>query len=193
MALSIVVSWIAVRKNDAIGRTATVLTFAPVAIPQIVFAFAILLLYLHTPLYGSLAIIIIAHVTIFTAFGTRMVSSAMLQLHHELENAAKVSGASWLVSMRRVVVPLIFPQVLNGWLWIATHSARDLTVPIFLMTSSNVVFASALWTIWEYPNIPEASALAVVMVVSLMCLVVPLQMWSVRYAGRNGIQGKGAR
>jgi iron(III) transport system permease protein len=91
--------------------------------------------------------------------------------------------------MRRIVVPLIFPQVLNGWLWIATHSARDLTVPILLMTSSNVVLASALWTIWEYPNISEASALAVMMVVSLMCLVVPLQAWSVRYGDRKGTQG----
>jgi iron(III) transport system permease protein len=91
--------------------------------------------------------------------------------------------------MRRVVVPLIFPQVLNGWLWIATHSARDLTVPILLMTSSNVVLASALWTIWEYPNIPEASALAVMMVVGLMVIVVPLQIWSVRYADRRGSHG----
>ncbi|MDB5409958.1 MAG: putative iron(III)-transport system permease [Rhodospirillales bacterium] len=193
MGLSIVVSWISVRSKAALGRATTVLTFAPIAIPQIVFAFAILLLYLRTPLYGSLAVIIVAHITIFTAFGTRMVSSSMLQLHHELENAAKVSGASWLVTMRRVVVPLIFPQVLNGWLWIATHSARDLTVPILLMTSSNVVLASALWTIWEYPNIPEASALAVMMVVGLMVIVVPLQIWSVRYADRSGSSGKDDR
>jgi iron(III) transport system permease protein len=190
MALSIVVSWIAVRSKGTTGQLANALTFSPVAIPQIVFAFAILLLYLRTPLYGTLAVIIIAHVTIFTAFGTRMVSSAMLQLHQELENAAKVSGASWFVTMRRVVLPLIFPQLLNGWLWVATHSARDLTVPILLMTGSNVVLASALWTIWEYPNVPAASALAVIMVVGLMCLVVPLQIWSVRYADRNGIRGK---
>jgi iron(III) transport system permease protein len=185
MALSVVVSWMAVRSRGTLGKAVTALTFAPIAIPQIVFAFAILLLYLYSPLYGTLLVIIIAHVTIFMAFGTRMVSSAMLQLHQELENAATVSGASWLVSMRRVVLPLIFPQVLNGWLWIATHSARDLTVPILLMTSSNVVVASALWTIWEYPDIPGASALAIMMVVGLMLLVVPLQIWAARYSNRN--------
>jgi iron(III) transport system permease protein len=185
MALSIVVSWLSVRDKGFIGQAASILTFAPIAVPQIVFAFAILLLYLRTPIFGTLVVIVIAHVTIFTAFGTRMVGGAILQLHNELENAAKVSGASWLATMRRVIVPLVFPQVLNGWLWIVAHSARDLTVPIFLMSSSNIVFASALWTIWEYPNVPQASALAVMMVAGLMTFIVPLQMWSLRRANRT--------
>lgn len=185
MTLSIVVSWLAVRKKGILGQSASILTFAPIAIPQIVFAFAILLLYLRTAIFGTLIVIVIAHVTIFTAFGTRMVSGAMLQLHQELENAAKVSGGSWLMTMRRVTFPLIFPQVLNGWLWVAAHSARDLTVPIFLMSSSNIVFASALWTIWEYPNIPQASALAVIMVGCLMLFIVPLQLLSLRHANRS--------
>ena len=64
-------------------------------------ALAILMMYIRTPLYGTIWIIVLAHVTAFLAFGTRTMNGALIQIHRELENAAIASGASWGTSLRR--------------------------------------------------------------------------------------------
>ena len=40
----------------------------------------------------------------------------------------------------------------SGWLWVVAHSARDLTIPLVLLTTGNVVIASALWQMWDFPD-----------------------------------------
>ena len=40
----------------------------------------------------------------------------MLQIHKELEESAAMSGASWGMIFRRVVLPLLKPGLLAGWI-----------------------------------------------------------------------------
>ncbi|MCB1742781.1 MAG: iron ABC transporter permease [Gammaproteobacteria bacterium] len=180
MLLAGLVSWFCVRGRGRWTRWLEMLAFAPVAVPNIVIAMAIGMLYLRTPLYGSVAILVLAHVSIYIAFGTRTLTAALLQIHEELENAAIVSGASWLTTLRRIVLPLLWPQFLNGWLWVVAHSARDLTVPLMLMSTGNIVVSSLLWLMWEHPDIPGAAALAILNVVVLMGLVLTVRALGLR-------------
>ncbi|WP_332691066.1 ABC transporter permease subunit, partial [Bosea sp. (in: a-proteobacteria)] len=140
----------------------------------------ILLLYLNTPLYGTIWILVLGHVTIYIAFGVRTMSSALIQIHKELGDAALISGASWLTSLRKVVFPLVWPQILNGWLWVFAHSARDLTVPLMLMSTGNLVAASTLWNLWQFPDLPGAAALAILLMAALLVVVVPSQLYVAR-------------
>src|SRR5205807_1057920 len=110
--------WFAVRGKGRTARCLDVLAFAPLAIPGIVMALAILLLYIRTPLYSTIWIIVLAHVTIFIAFGTRAMNGALLQIHPELEHAAMASGAPWATALRKILLPLLWPHFLNGWLWV---------------------------------------------------------------------------
>jgi iron(III) transport system permease protein len=182
MLLSFLISWFSVRSKVRGAKLLETLAFAPLAIPHIVMAIALLLLYIRTPLYGSIWLIVLGHVTVYLAFGTRTMNGALLQIHQELENAATTSGASWWTNLRRVLLPLLWPHVLNGWLWVIAHSMRDLTIPLMLMTTSNVVISSALWLMWGFPNIPGASALAMLMILGLMVLVVPVQVYAARHS-----------
>jgi iron(III) transport system permease protein len=140
-------------------------------------------LYIRTPLYGTVALLVLAHLTIYIAFATRTMTSALIQLHKELADAALVSGASWFTTLRRVILPLVRPQLANGWLWVAAHSARDLTIPLALMTSANVVVASALWLMWDFPDLPGAAAVATLLVAALLLVVVPVQLLVTRGEG----------
>lgn len=184
MCLAAVVAWFSHRGRGWIARLLDVLSFSPIAIPPIVMAMAILLLYLRTPLYGSVAILILGHITIYLAFATRTLSSALVQLHKELADAAVVSGASWWTTLTRVIIPLIWPQALNGWIWVLAHSARDLTIPLLLMTNSNMVMSTVMWTLWDVPDLPGAAALSTLLVAALLCIVVPLQLWITRASER---------
>jgi len=177
MLISCLIGWFTVRSNSRAGKILDALSFLPMAIPPIVLVLAILLLYLDTPLYGTVWILVLGHVTIYIAFGVRTMSSALIQIHKELGDAALISGASWLTSLRKVTFPLVWPQILNGWLWVFAHSARDLTVPLMLMSTGNLVAASTLWNLWQFPDLPGAAALAILLMAALLVVVVPSQLY----------------
>ena len=184
MLLAGLVSWYSVRTQSRLARWLDMLAFLPVAVPHIVIAMAVMILYMRTPLYGTVAILVVAHVGIYISFGTRTMNAALLQIHEELENAATVSGAPWTTTLRRIVLPILWPQFLYGWLWVVAHSARDLTVPLMLMSTGNLVVSSLLWLMWEYPNVPGAAALSIVLVVALVAMVVTVQHFGLRRAAR---------
>src|SRR5204862_4352122 len=125
-------------------------------------------------------ILLIAYVTVYIALGSRTMISAMLQIHKELEDAAIISGASWYTSLRQVVLPLLWGHIVNGWLWVLAHSARDLTFPLMMLSTANIVAASAIWSIWDHPDLPGAAALCIILVVGLMAFVVPIQFMAAR-------------
>ena len=184
MLTSCLVSWFAVRGAGRVGRALDMLAFAPMAIPPVVMAIALLLALLRTPINGTIWVLIIGHLTIYLAFGTRTMNGAFIQIHKELEDAALVSGATWATSLRSVLFPIVWPHILNAWLWVLAHSARDLTFPLILLTSSNVVAATAIYQRWDYPDLPGAAAMAVMLVVALMILVVPIQLYAARRMAR---------
>lgn len=180
MLLSCLIGWFTVRSNHRLGRALDVLSFLPMAIPPIVLVLAVLLLYIRTPIYGTVWILVLSHSTIFLAFGTRTMASALMQIHRELGDAAMMSGASWWKSLRLVTFPLVWPQILNGWIWVLAHSARDLTVPLMLMTTSNIVVATALWNLWEFPDLTGTAALSVLLMGALLLVAVPFQVYAAR-------------
>lgn len=180
MVISTLIGWFTTRSNSRMGKVLDALSFAPMAIPPIVLVLAIVLIYLRTPVYGTIWVIVIAHSTIFLAFGVRTMSSALIQLHTELQDAALVSGASWMTSLRTITLPLVWPQFVNGWLWVFAHSARDLTAPLMLLSTTNVVAASALWNMWQFPDLPGTAALSIMLMMALMAIVVPFQIYTAR-------------
>jgi iron(III) transport system permease protein len=176
MFLSTMIAWFSTREKGFVARSIDVLSYLPTAIPPIVMAIAMLLLYLRTPLFGTVWVLILGQLCIFIAFGTRTMATAFLQIHKDLSNAALVAGASWWCTLRRILLPLVWSQLLNGWLWVVTHGARDLTVPIILISSGNVVFASIIWMMWGFPDLPAASAMSILLFIALLIVFVPLQL-----------------
>ncbi len=186
MVLSSLISWFATRTKLRIGRWLDTLAFAPLAIPNIVIAISILLLYIRTPLYGSIWVIVLAQITAYLAFGTRTMNAALIQIHPELENAATACGASWITMMRKILLPMLFPHFLNGWLWVVAHSMRDLTIALTLMSPDSIVVSSMLWLLWSFGDAPSACALLILMVAGLLVLVLPIQIYASRSTETTG-------
>ncbi|WP_414472387.1 ABC transporter permease [Microvirga sp. M2] len=180
MLLGSLIAWFSVRDRGPMVRLLDILAFAPTAIPPVVMVIAILLVYIRTPVYGTIWILVLSSVTVQLAFATRTMTSALTQLHKELGDAATVCGASWWTSFTRITLPLLRVQFLSGWLFVAAHTSRDLTIPLVLMTSSNVVLASAIWMMWDFPDLPGAAAMAVLLVLGLLAVVVPVQIFAAR-------------
>jgi iron(III) transport system permease protein len=167
MAISAIVSWIAARGRFYASSLPDHLTFLVVAIPGIVLALALRFVYLSLPLpvYGTIWIITIAHITSYTAFGTRVMTPAYLQVHPHLEEVSSTCGVPSWPMLRRILFPLVAPSLLRVWLWVLVHSIREAPMAIMLYTSASQTLAVALWLAWtETAQIGFASALAVLLV-----------------------------
>jgi iron(III) transport system permease protein len=164
VALSLVVGWIVTRTKAPGRRVLDTLAFIPLAIPGVLIALALIYVYLlfdSMSLYGTIWIIAVAHATVYLSFGSRSLNSVLLQLHPDLEDAARVSGAGWWRVMRRIVAPLAMPALAAVWLWVFSHSLRELTAALMLQGANNPTVPTLLYGYWSEGQAPKASAVGV--------------------------------
>ena len=168
MILSVLVSWIVIRTQVSFRGFLDTLVFIPHAVPGILMAVGLAYLGLayrdYFPLYGTVAIIVLAHTINWIAYGTRTTNSVMIQVHRELEEAGRVSGASAPRVLRKIILPLIAAGVLNSWIWIGMLSYREVTMSLTLLTRSNVVISTVVWQFWGSGWVPQVSALGVILI-----------------------------
>ena len=111
-------------------------------------------------IYNTAYILIIAYLVKYTMMGMRTVVSAMSQIHVSLEECSQISGASWLRTMRRVTVPLIFPSVAAGWFLIFIPSFYELSMTTLLYSNTTKTIGFQLYEYWTYTSQPMSCAMA---------------------------------
>jgi iron(III) transport system permease protein len=174
MVLTAVAAWLVVRTRLR-GRTAIDhLAFLPIAIPGLVLGTALLFVYLRTgwlPIYGTLWILFIAYLTRYMPYGMRYSSTSLYQIGRELEESAQMSGAGWWHTFRRVVLPLIAPGLIAGWIYILVVSFRELGASVLLYSPGKEVLSIVIWEQWRDGLLTQVSALGVMLIGLLIVLV----------------------
>jgi iron(III) transport system permease protein len=184
VALSVPISWIVVRSGFRYRGTLDTLVFLSQAVPNIVLAVALLYLFLISrnsiPLYGTVGALILANSINSLSYATRTINSSMIQLHRELEEAARVSGVSGFMTVMKVTLPLIAGAVFNSWLWVVLLTYREVTMALVLGSPDNRVLSTVIWALWSEGRVPQVSALGVVMMATFFVLVLALRRAFVR-------------
>jgi iron(III) transport system permease protein len=183
MVLTLFASWLLVRTKIRGRWLLDLLTTLPLLFPGIVMGLAILRFYLLVPIpvYGTLWILWIAFVTRYIPYGIRYTHSGLLQLHKELEEASYVSGASWSGSMRRIVLPLITPSFLGGWVFIFLLSAKELSMSVLLVSPQTPVVSVAIFELWENAQVGELAAFGVIWSAILVSVAIVYYLIARRY------------
>jgi iron(III) transport system permease protein len=162
--LALVIGWVAVRRRGLAARTVEYLAMAPLAIPAIVLALGVLHTYAGLailPIYGTVLILLVAYAAHFLPFGVRAVAGALRQVHPELEDAARVSGAGLLHTLRRVVLPLTRPTLAAVWTLVFVLALQEVSASILLYTSRSTVLSVAMFDLWEAGTVNGLAALGV--------------------------------
>jgi iron(III) transport system permease protein len=183
MALTLLASWLLVRTKMRGRWLLDLLTTLPLLFPGIVMGLAILRFYLFVPIpvYGTLWILLIAFVTRYIPYGIRYTHSGLLQLHKELEEAAYTAGASWSNCMRRIILPLVTPSFLGGWIFIFLLSAKELSMSVLLVSPQTPVVSVAIFELWENAQVGELAAFGVIWTVILVSIAVFYYLFARRY------------
>jgi iron(III) transport system permease protein len=190
-ALSLVTAWISVKSRAPGRRVIDALAFLPLAMPGVLIATALIYVYLAVsviPIYGTIWIIAVAYLTIYLSFGSRTMNGVVLQLHPELDEAARMSGAGLTAIVRRVIVPLTVPGLAAVWIWVFAHCLRELTAALLLQGVDNPTLPTLLYSYWSGGETNKAAAVGVWLVLGLIAVVVLWQLVA-RLITRGGAPG----
>ena len=164
-------AWLAVRRRPGAWLLDQIAT-APLIFPAIVMSVAFLQVFVNLPipLYGTLTSVIIASTVRFLPYGMRYAYAGVLQIHEDLEDAAKTSGAGPGLVFVRVVLPLVSAALVSCWLFVFLLAAQNVALPLMLVGPGTEIVAVTLFDLWQNGQVTELAAMGVLWV-ALMLVV----------------------
>jgi iron(III) transport system permease protein len=147
--LSAVISYVVTRTTWAGRKVLDMVAWGPWAVPGLVMALGFLWAFVWLPIYGTLWLLVLVFVARGLPVGSRFFTATMVQLGAELEESARIHGASWLRTFVRIWVPLLRPAILGAWILLFVIAVRVLDLVVLLagpgsrMLSADIFF----WTV----------------------------------------------
>ena len=148
------------------------LSYLSFSFPGIVIGVGFMWFFVQTPLYATIWALLLGYIATYLPYGIRPMSSAFIQIHSHLEESSLVCGASPMTTMRRIIVPLLIPGIVSGWILMASMFIRELTLSVVLSRPGTEVLAVQILRFSEDGLWGRLSALGIVMIAISTALVV---------------------
>ncbi len=172
VVLSVLVAYVIVKVRTTAAGLLESLSFLSFSFPGIVIGVGFMWFFVRTPLYATLWALLIGYIATYLPYGVRPLSSAFVQIHSHLEESSRVCGASPFFTMRRIVLPLLVPGIVSGWILMATMFVRELTLSVVLSRPGTEVLAVQILRFAEDGLWGRLSALGIIMIFISSTLVV---------------------
>jgi spermidine/putrescine transport system permease protein len=153
------------------GRRALLgLAGAPLVVPFVVLGVALFLLFTALGIPRSLLTIAAGHSVVALPYATLILLARMVGLDPALEEAAMDLGATYPVTLRRVIIPLLGPSLLSAWLTCFIVSFDEVALANFL-AGGDPTFPVFLYGQLRFAQrLPVLIAMAVVLMIGTIIL-----------------------
>ncbi|MDX1605426.1 MAG: ABC transporter permease [Candidatus Competibacterales bacterium] len=158
------------------------LLIAPILVPEVVLAVALLLFLRWLNLPKSFVMLLLGHVIFTLPFVILVVQARLTGIRRDFEEAAMSLGASPLQTFFQVTLPLLLPAVLAGMLFSFTISFDDITGTLFWKPGGVETVPTQIFAMLRNSISPEINALGTVMIF----ITVALPLLGVALARRLG-------
>jgi len=186
--LSILVSYVIVKVRTTASGILESLSFLSFSFPGIVIGVGFMWFFVRTPLYATIWALLIGYIATYLPYGIRPLSSAFVQIHSHLEESSRVCGASAFATLRRIVIPLLIPGILSGWILMATMFVRELTLSVVLSRPGSEVLAVQILRFAEDGLWGRLSALGIIMIFASSFLVIAASILGRKLANREALE-----
>jgi iron(III) transport system permease protein len=157
------------RWNSLWARAMDYLAMVPRGMPGLVAGLAFFWVFLFVkpiaPLRATPFSLWLAYTVVWLAYGMRLISSALLQIAPELEEAAYTVGATRGRVTREITLPLVRFGLLGSWLLVFLIFVREYSTGVYLLAPGSEVIGSLIVSLWGTGAVDTVSALALVNVV----------------------------
>jgi iron(III) transport system permease protein len=164
------------------------LALYPRAVPGIIvgigFLWAFLLIPGIGPLRNTVIALTIAFIMRFIPLGFGAIGPSILRISPELDRAARVSGASWLRTIVSILVPLLKPALVSGFVLLFISFLKEYSSAIFLFARGSEVIGTTMIELWRQGNSGPVAALATIqLLITFVVLVLSQRLFGARLHG----------
>ena len=152
------------------------LLFVLMMSPEIVLAISLLALFLLIGLQLGFVSLLLAHITFCLPFVVITVFARLSSLDEKLMEAARDLGASESTMVRTVLIPVILPAVMAGWLLAFTLSLDDVVVSTFVTGPSYEILPLRIYSMVRVGLKPEVNAIGTLLLAASLVLVIISQL-----------------
>lgn len=170
--LGVLASLALVRYDFPGKQSLTTLLIAPILVPEVVLAVALLLFLRWLEVHKSFTLLLLGHVIFTLPFVILVVQARLVGIKREYEEAAQSLGANPIQSFFQVTLPLLLPAVFAGFLFAFTISFDDITGTLFWKPGGIETVPTQIFAMLRNSISPEINALGTVMI--LVTVALPL-------------------
>jgi mannopine transport system permease protein len=152
------------------------LVTAPLIVPTIVYAIAVLLFFSRVGLSGTYWGFVIAHSALAVPYVVLIVSAALYRFDPSTERAAQICGASRAQAIWYVTLPAIRPALLAGGIFAFLTSFDEAIVSFFLADLTGVTLPRKMFENLQFFVSPVLAAVSTLLTI-LTVILVGLAYW----------------
>ena len=164
--LIVPVAYLATRYGDPLYQLYLRCAYAGYVLPGPIVGVGVLFISIHLigPLYGTVGTVVLAYLIRFLPEGLQAQEAAFHQVKPYLEEAARSLGSTFHSALLRVVLPLIRPGLVTGWVLIFVSSMKELPATLLLRPLGFDTLAVRIWieTSEEYYALAAPAALLLI-------------------------------
>jgi spermidine/putrescine transport system permease protein len=160
------------------STTLEAMAFAPMVIPDVVLAVALLSLLSRLSVTLGLHTIVLSHVIFCLAFVCSVVRARLKSFDYSLVEASRDLGASGWTSFWRVTFPVILPAIVAGALLAFTLSVDEFIIAFFTAGAgrSSITLPMQIYSMIRFGITPEINALAT-LVMGFSATILLISQW----------------
>jgi spermidine/putrescine transport system permease protein len=153
------------------GKNAlTTMLIAPILIPEVVLAVALLLFLRFLNMPKSFPLLLFGHVIFTLPFVLLVVQARLVGIRRDYEEAAMSLGAGPIQTFFQITFPLLMPAIFAGLLFAFTISFDDITGTMFWKPGGVETVPTQIFAMLRNSISPEINALGTVMIVMTVAL-----------------------
>ena len=161
----------------------------PHVLPGILLSLGVLWLFLATPLrsvlYGTVWGIALALILADSPVTTQAFKAGLLQLGPDLEEAARVSGASWAQTYRRILLPLLAPIAAAVGLMNFGSALTSISTPVLLYSHQSRPLSILLLEYSFTGELERGAALGLLITMIIGLMMVAGRKFGLRLSGSD--------
>ncbi len=144
--------------------------------PDIVMAISLLVLFMLLGISLGFWSLLFSHITFCLPFVVVTVYSRLKGFDVRMLEAARDLGASEVIILRKIILPLAMPAVAASWLLSFTLSMDDVVVSSFVDRAAYEILPLKIYSMVKVGVSPEVNALATILLILSLVLVISSQL-----------------
>lgn len=152
------------------------LIFILILSPDIVMGISLLILFSTLKISLGFTSLLLAHITFCLPFVAVTVYSRIVTLDKNIFEAARDLGATEFTIVKKIIVPLLWPAIIVGWLLSFTLSLDDVVISFFVTGPTFNILPLQIFSMLRLGINPEINALCTVLFILTLIIVLTTQL-----------------